>query len=418
MAKLHQVVAPDFLFEMKSRKKIVFVAMSGGVDSSVAALLLKRRGYQVVGIFIHSYNLDGCEEKDARDARLAAAKIKIPFYTWNLEKEYREKVVEYMVRGYRQGITPNPDIVCNQEIKFGLFFKKAIEAGADFVATGHYVQKRDSKIRTRLNPSASHRFVDSDKFVASDRFVVSHRFVDSDAFVVLNRYRLFQAKDKNKDQSYFLWTLKQEQLKHCLFPIGRYLKPEVRQIAEKAGLPNARKKDSQGICFLGKIKMIDFLKQRIPEKRGAVLTVEGEEIGEHRGVWFYTIGQRHIGILNFCGRRSDSSEPHYVVEKDVKKNILIVAQGENHPALYKNEINLTQVNFINPQLITNNKEQHVCARVRYRQTLAKAKLTCYQSSTINCRLIFEKPVKFIAPGQSAVFYGKNQELLGGGIISI
>ena len=357
--------------------------MSGGVDSSVAALLLKKRGYQVIGVFIHSYNLDGCEEKDAQDARLVAAKINIPFYAWNLEKEYREKVVEYMVRGYCQGITPNPDVVCNQEIKFGLFFKKAIQAGADFVATGHYVRKMQNAKCKNQNDNSKCKI-----------------------------FKLLQAKDKNKDQSYFLWTLDQNRLKHCLFPIGRYLKSEVRQIAKKAGLSTAQKKDSQGICFLGKIKLFDFLKQRIPEKRGAVLTAEGEEIGEHRGVWFYTIGQRHIGILKFRGQRSGSGEPYYVAGKDIKKNILIVAQGQNHPAFFHSKIDLKNVNFVNP-CYSDIKEQKIWIRVRYRQPLALAQLV---KTANRYQVLFDQPQKFIAEGQSAVFYAKNKELIGGGII--
>lgn len=374
----------DMSFKQANKKKLVFAAMSGGVDSSVAALLLKRRGYQTVGVFIHSYNLDGCEEKDAEDARITAAKIGIPFYVWNLEKEYREKVVEYMIDGYRRGFTPNPDVVCNEKIKFGLFLEKALRAGADYVATGHYIKIQKSKVKDQN---------------------------DNSKFKIV--YKLFQAKDKNKDQSYFLWTLGQTQLKHCLFPIGEYLKPEVRKIAEKAGLPTAEKKDSQGICFLGKIRLFDFLRQYIPEKRGRVLTVEGEEIGEHRGVWFYTIGQRHIGILNFRGRKSDSGKPYYVVRKDVKRNILIVAQGQDHPALYHKKINLTGVNFINPLEASKILKQKVFVRVRYRQPLTPATLISKRNAY---ELLFDQPQKFVAEGQSAVFYGKDGELLGGGII--
>jgi tRNA-specific 2-thiouridylase len=213
------------------------------------------------------------------------------------------------------------------------------------------------------------------------------------------------ARDARKDQSYFLWTLTQEQLKHCLFPIGDYLKPQVRAIARKAGLPTAEKRDSQGICFLGKVNLADFLKKHIPEKRGAVLTTAGEKIGEHDGAEFYTIGQRHIGVSN--------REPIYVTEKNLKNNTLVVAAGEENQALYKKEIELSNVNFINP--IPGSKfPLTVYARARYRQPLAKAKF--YKLQTTNYKLIFEHAQKFIAPGQSAVFYGGGDELLGGGVI--
>lgn len=288
--------------------------MSGGVDSSVAALLLaKNKKYEVIGCFIKGYNVDGCQETDVEDARRTVEFLKIPFYVIDLEKEYKKLVVDYMIDGYRRGITPNPDVMCNREIKFGLFLKRALEMGADFVATGHYAR-------------------------------ISTAEVSKIPF-----FKLFEAKDKNKDQSYFLWTLTQEQLKHCLFPIGDYLKFEVREMARKAGLPTANKKDSQGICFLGMVKFKDFLKQYLPIKKGDVLDVEGKKIGEHDGVWFYTIGQRHIGIKNYKskikGRRE--TKPLYIVEKNIKKNILTVAEGENNSALYKKEIKLTNVNFIN-----------------------------------------------------------------------
>lgn len=383
--------------------------MSGGVDSSVAAYLLKKqKKYDVIGAFIKGYNVDGCQEKDAEDARRAAEYLKIPFYVIDLEEDYKKLVVDYMVDGYKRGITPNPDVMCNKEIKFGLFFKKALELGGDYVATGHYVRKRDSKLRIHSNLRTQFKIAKAfksakDIFVDSDKFVVSHR--------------LYQAKDLSKDQSYFLWTLTQEQLKHCLFPIGGYLKSEVREIARKAGLSTAERKESQGICFLGMVSLKDFLKQYLPVKNGDVLLVlnNGEEkivykkIGTHDGVWFYTVGQRHG--LGIAGKK-----PYYIAEKDIKKNILIVTEGKENPLLYKNEINLTQVNFINPQSIINNKQQRVYARVRYRQALAKAKLICRLSLVVGCKLIFEEPVKFVAPGQSAVFYNKRGELLGGGII--
>ncbi len=356
--------------------------MSGGVDSSVAAFLLKKQGYEVVGVFMRCYNIDGCVERDAEDARRVAEKLTIPFYVWDFEKEYKKKVVEYMVKGYRKGITPNPDVMCNREIKFGLFLKKALKMGADYVASGHYVRLSN---------------IPQDNSTSS-------------------LFSLFQAKDKNKDQSYFLWTLTQKQLKHCLFPIGDYLKPKVREMARKAGLPTADKKDSQGICFLGKVTLDKFLGQYIPKKKGIVLNISGEKLGEHKGAHFYTIGQRHLGISNLKSQISNQ-KPYYVAEKNVKKNIIVVAEGNENPALYKNEIKLTDVNFISPlahSLIRANSRIDVLARLRYRQPLVKAKLI--KLSITNYQLLFTEPVKFVAPGQSAVFYLKNGEMLGGGII--
>jgi tRNA-specific 2-thiouridylase len=348
--------------------KTAFVGLSGGVDSSVAAYLLKKQGYAVVGVFMRCYNLDGCSERDAEDARRVAGHLGIPFYVWDFEEEYKRRVVEYMVDSYRNGITPNPDVMCNREIKFGLFLQKALAAGADFVATGHYVKLKVENPKSKV-------------------------------------VKLFEARDKNKDQSYFLWTLTQAQLRHCLFPIGDYLKPRVREIARRAGLPTAAKKDSQGICFLGQVTIADFLKQYIVEKPGALVTTAGEKIGEHAGAEFYTIGQRHgVGAQ---GR----AQPFYVAEKNLKTNTVTVAEGSEHPALYRKEVGLASVNFINPSFNFQAPSSNlsVMARVRYRQPLFEATL---KSGT----LVFARPQKFIASGQSAVFYSQKGEMLGGGII--
>lgn len=372
--------------KMRETNKKVFVAMSGGVDSSAAVFLLKKKGYDVIGIFMRCYNLDGCAERDAEDARRVAEKLRIPFYVWDFEKEYKKKVVDYMIEGYRMGITPNPDVMCNREIKFGLFLKKALDTGADYIATGHYIRATCNKRHeTKKENHATCRM------------------------------SLAAARDTSKDQSYFLWTLTQAQLKHCLFPIGDYLKSEVREIASKAGLPTAEKKDSQGICFLGKVTLADFLKQYIPEKRGAVLNSDGKKIGEHDGVQFYTIGQRHLGIKNYeLGIRGQCKiKPHYVSEKDIKTNTLIVAEGKDNPALYRKEIELTDVNLINPAIRNSQFAIPVLARVRYRQPLVSAVFIIHNSKFI---IRFDSPVKFVAPGQSAVFYAKNGEMLGGGVI--
>jgi tRNA-uridine 2-sulfurtransferase len=369
-------------------KSKVFVGMSGGVDSSVTALLLKNQGYNVVGVFMRCYNLDGCAERDAEDARRVAEHIGIPFYVWDFEEEYKQRVVEYMIDGYRAGITPNPDVMCNREIKFGLFLEKALAAGADFVATGHYVRKKESKR-------------DEDR-----------------------KFSLFVAHDKNKDQSYFLWTLTQKQLAHCLFPIGNYSKPDVRHIAARAGLPTAAKKDSQGICFLGDISVADFLKQYIPARRGALVTTAGEQIGEHFGAEFYTIGQRHIDadfrFPKTGGVRHDR-EPFYVAAKDAATNTVVVAEGDEHEALYRREIELTSVNFLTGvkdggKNLILEKPPAIFARVRYRQLLAPAKLSRSPLSSGNFRLEFARPQKFVASGQSAVWYSRKGEMLGGGVI--
>lgn len=363
-------------------KKTVFVGMSGGVDSSVAALLLKEQGYDVVGVFMRCYNIDGCADADAEDARRAAEHIRIPFYVWDFEEAYKKRVVEYMIEGYRNGITPNPDVMCNREIKFGLFLEKALAGGADFVATGHYVK------------------IASTPGVSGDKTIFS----------------LHTANDPNKDQSYFLWTLTQEKLQHCLFPIGEYTKPEVRTIARKAGLPTAEKKDSQGICFLGKFSVSDFLKEYIPEKPGALVTTAGEKIGEHSGAEFYTIGQRHIDADFDFPKSGGASErrPFYVSSKDATTNTVVVAEGDDNPALYKDEVVLTQMNFISGTILEMGVNMPVFARVRYRQPVSSANLTALAGGSY--RLQFASPQKFVAEGQSAVFYAENGAMLGGGII--
>jgi tRNA-specific 2-thiouridylase len=358
----------------KSIKKTVFVGMSGGVDSSVAAMLLHRQGYNVVGVFMRCFNVDGCAERDAEDARRVAEHIGIPFYTMDFEEEYKRRVVDYMVQGYAAGLTPNPDVMCNREIKFGLFFQKAMALGADYVATGHYVKLGDQKKGVK----------------------------------VLNA-----ARDRNKDQSYFLWTLTQKHLAHCLFPVGEYTKTRVRAIAKRASLPTATKKDSQGICFLGQVRLEDFLKQYIPERRGVVLSVAGERIGEHAGAQFYTIGQRH-GVGNLKHERGNKiHEPLYVAKKDIRGNTLTVVAGREHPALYRKEIEIVQTNWVSgvPPALPRN----VFARVRYRQPLSAALLKEIKPNRY--KLEFKRPQNFVAPGQSAVWYSGKGEMLGGGVIT-
>ncbi len=354
-------------------QKTVFVGMSGGVDSSLTAALLKEQGYHVVGVHLRCWNVDGCAEQDAEDARRAAEVLEIPFYVFDFEKEYKERVVKYMVDGYKKGITPNPDVMCNQEIKFGLFYQRAISLGADYVATGHYVKL----VRSRSGLA------------------------------------LFAAKDSTKDQSYFLWTLTSKQLEHCLFPLGDLIKrTQVRRLAKKYKLPNALKKDSQGICFLGAVSLPEFLADFIPAKSGDILNIDGEVIGTHKGAQFYTIGQRRgIGV-------GGSDEPLYVAEKDIQQNTLVLAP-ESDALLYKGSVRLTDVNMISSsyKLSVIGSRLPVYVRVRYRQPLVKANLILRGKRGLE--LVFDKPQKFIAPGQSAVMYVKRPqgfEMIGGGVI--
>ena len=342
----------------KVLNKKVFVAMSGGVDSSVAATLLKKEGYTVTGV--HMLCWEGCEDnQDKQDAMRVAAVLDIQFLVWDFKKEYKEAVYDYMIREYMAGRTPNPDVMCNKEIKFGIFLKRALEAGADYIATGHYVRLQ-------------------------------------------RNFRLLAAKDLTKDQSYFLWTLSQDQLKHCLFPIGDYLKTEVRELAKRFGLPVADKKDSQGLCFVGKVDFGEFIKNEIPKKIGAVVSSDGKKIGEHDGAYFYTIGQRHG--LNLGGQ----AQPVFVAEKNSTTNALVVAQVAEDKILFKKTLSAENQNwiFIHPPAFPLKAK----ARIRYRQPLQEAVL--YEGG----RVEFLKAQRAIAPGQSVVFYKESGEMLGGAII--
>lgn len=344
----------------------IFVAMSGGVDSSVAAVLLKQAGFNVAGGFMKCWEekdvLGNCTSAaDEKAARQTARVLKIPLYVFDFTREYKKHVFEYFLNEYRAGRTPNPDVICNKEIKFGIFLDKARKLGFDSIATGHYA--RIQKIKT---------------------------------------WQLLRGVDKNKDQSYFLWQLSQEQLKHCLFPVGDYTKPEVRALARKFKLPNAEKKDSQGICFIGKVKMADFLRKYIKDRPGKIVTTDGRIVGKHNGMHGYTIGQRHgIGL---------AGGPYWVLEKRIKDNVLAVARNEKD--LYKKEVIVENVNWLSR--IEPKMPLRLRAAIRYRQKPEVAVLT----KTINANrytLKFLQHQRAIASGQSAVFY-RGQELLGGGII--
>lgn len=360
--------------------------MSGGVDSSVAALLLKKQGYDVVGVFMKYWadfqSVSGhaenrcCSSEARRDAMKVCSKLNIPFLTWDFQKEFKRSVVDDFISGYKKGITPNPCVVCNKEIKFGLFFEKALKMGADYVATGHYIKIQNLKFKNQNNNSK---------------------------FKIV--YKLFQAKDKNKDQSYFLWNLTQEQLKYCLFPIGDYLKSKVRQIAKQAGLPVALKKESQEICFVKDKDLYGFLKTRIHTGKGPIIKLKTKKkIGEHNGVQFYTIGQRvPVG----------GTGPYYVINKNLKKNQLIVVKKDDKNSFYK-EIALKNVNWISGQ---PPKSAKILARTRYRQPLVRCQVSGAKYQVLSIKVVFNKPQKFVAPGQSAVFYDKEGKLLGGGVIN-
>jgi tRNA-specific 2-thiouridylase len=364
-------------------RKTVFVAMSGGVDSSVAALLLKQKGFEVVGVFMKNWseNIPGtvqCStEADQQSARQVAAQLKIPFYTWDFEKQYRQLVFEPMVHAYANGLTPNPDVVCNQRIKFGLFLEKALKLGADYMATGHYVKKLKTK-NLKLKTI----------------------------------YKLAVAKDKNKDQSYFLWTLNQDQLQYCLFPIGDYLKPRVRQIAKTNGLITADRKDSQGLCFVGKVDFANFLEKYLPGSSGKIMAVSknslgqyiGQVIGSHPGLHFFTLGQRQgIGI--------GGGLPYYAAAKDAVKNYLYVANKDMALELFPPRVKLNQVNFISG--LTLNKKQKFLVRYRYRQLLSQAVIEPGPNQTLTVDL--GKNSFGVTPGQSMVFY-QGRTMIGGGVI--
>ena len=392
-------------------KKRVIVGLSGGVDSSVAAYLLKKEGYEVIGLFMknwHDESVTLSNEcpwlEDSNDAMLVAEKIGIPFQTIDLSKEYKKRIVDYMFNEYSKGRTPNPDILCNREIKFDVFLKIALSLGAELVATGHYCQK------------------DSFQMKSGEKI-----------------YQLIQGKDKNKDQSYFLCQLNQKQLEKIIFPIGHLNKSEVRSIASKQKLTTAKKKDSQGLCFIGKVSLPEFLQQKLKPKRGKIIKIsnrhskfkmskikkevlvetakkykynanDGEFIGEHNGAHFFTIGQRKgLSLGGF-------KEPLFVIDTDIRKNIIYVGEGKSHPGLYRKALKVSknEIHWIRNDLqLSTGEKLEISARIRYRQSLQKAIL--YQ--TENEMLVsFENPQSAITSGQFVAWYHK-KELLGSGVIS-
>jgi tRNA-specific 2-thiouridylase len=389
--------------------KRVVVGLSGGVDSSVAAYLLMEQGYEVIGMFMKNWHDDSVTISnecpwldDSNDAMIVAQHLGIPFQAIDLSAEYKARIVDYMFNEYQRGRTPNPDVLCNREIKFDIFLNAALKLGADFVATGHYARKGET--------------------------VVDGKPV----------YQLLGGKDPNKDQSYFLCQLTQEQLSRSLFPVGELLKPEVRAIAKKIGLVTADKKDSQGLCFVGKVHLPEFLQQRLEPKKGKVIEVpfdspafkngfgdhdlesitlpyvlepaSGKIVGEHNGAHYYTIGQRKG--LNLGGY----AKPLFVIGTDTDKNIIYTGMGEDHPGLYRKGLFIPNADehWIRKDLkLKVGESRDYVARIRYRQKLERCTLHKKENGLY---IIFEKPMKSITPGQFAAWYD-GEELIGSGIIN-
>lgn len=346
----------------------VYVGMSGGVDSSVTAALLLEQGYDVTGVYMKNWSQDlpGFEcpwKEDYQDAKRVAVQLGIPFKMYDFEKEYRERVVDYMLDGYKAGITPNPDIMCNQEVKFKLFLETALADGADMIATGHYARIADGQLLTGV--------------------------------------------DGNKDQSYFLYRVQEDALRKSLMPIGEYEKPAVRELARKHGLSTAEKKDSQGICFVGKVGIKEFLQQFVTTEPGPIVDAAGKVIGQHDGALFYTIGQRH-------GLDVGGGLPYYVVGKDMSKNEVYVTTDLQDPKLWTRELTITSPHWINAAPVDGASYS---VRTRYRAPLVACSVSADGS---DWKIVMEDEVRALTPGQSAVLYenvGKESyRVVGGGIV--
>jgi len=394
-------------------KKKVFVGLSGGVDSAVSAALLKEQGYEVVGVYMKNWSGDDfgiqadCPwEIDQADAEAVCMHLKIEFRSFNFEKQYREAVVSYFFDEYSKGRTPNPDVMCNKEIKFKLFLEKALEEGADFIATGHYARKIED-------------------FSGNNKMQIPNSKKAQSSKLRNQNSKLLTGIDDNKNQVYFLYNITQEQLSKTLFPVGHLTKPEVRELAKKLGLPNAEKPDSQGICFIGKINVLQFLMKNIPEKKGEIRDIDTNlVVGEHNGIYFYTIGQREG--LKIGGQ----SIPYYVCSKDSQKNILYVCHGDNHPALFKKEVELENLHLISFEItgqadkLKLTQMSNLSAMIRYRQKPQRGQLRINNEQLTIGNLndanklttfIFDEPQRAVASGQSLVIFN-GEECLGGGII--
>ncbi|MEI8249234.1 MAG: tRNA 2-thiouridine(34) synthase MnmA [Candidatus Taylorbacteria bacterium] len=385
----------------------VYVGMSGGVDSSVSALLLKQAGYDVTGVFIKVWQPDWitCNWKEERiEAMRAAAHIGIPFVTLDLVQEYKTEVIDYMIAEYKAGRTPNPDVMCNREVKFGAFWRWAYAQGADFVATGHYARVE----KHALDSLPSGRASKPAGFVlCSRRRAAQCPSVNKSSAC----FDLLTGIDANKDQSYFLWTLNQNDLEHIMFPIGHLTKPEVRALAKKHKLPNAEKKDSQGLCFIGKIDVKEFLSHYIHTEKGNVLNEKGEIIGTHEGALLLTIGERHGFTIT---KKTPHDTPYYILRKDIANNTIIVGQKISETrssATGTQKINLERVNWTGLIPAIGSKLQ---ARTRYRQPLQGITILSINEDTVVVECEHVQDV--VAPGQSLVIYN-GEQCIGGGIIS-
>jgi len=355
----------DVYQSMPKAHPTVFVGMSGGVDSSVAAALLKQQGYEVVGVFMKNWSEDVpggfCNaEADFADVRAVCQHLDIPYYTFNFEAEYKQRVLSYFFSEYKAGRTPNPDVMCNKEIKFELFLKKALSLGADYIATGHYAQK-----------------------------------VEKDG-----RHQMLKGNDPIKDQTYFLYNLTQAQLSKTLFPVGKYPKKQVRALAKKFKLPTATKKDSQGICFIGPVDVREFLKTVLKVKPGQIVDQEGKVLGRHEGAWFYTIGQRRVEGL------AGQPEPLYVVSTDIQRNLVVVGPDS---ATYAKGVILDKLHLVDPQSKPSNRLE---AKPRYGPDIYPGQL---HQKNRQWQFIFDTPQRALTPGQSLVIYDK-KICLGGGVI--
>ncbi len=352
--------------------KRIVVGMSGGVDSSVTALLLRDEGYDVQCIFMKNWEEDSDEcpaEQDYKDALIACDTLGLPLHSVNFAKEYRDNVFQYFLHEYKAGRTPNPDVLCNREIKFNVFLDYALKLGADMIATGHYARIQYKN----------------------------------------DQYCLLKGADSNKDQSYFLYLLGQKELSKSLFPIGDMPKNDVRDLAKKAGLNTSDKKDSTGICFIGERDFKSFLQQYLPAKPGDIVTDTGKIVGQHDGLMYYTLGQRKgIGV---GGGHGDAEAPWYVIEKDLIHNHLIIGQGHDHPKLFTSHLNADQLHWIGTPPENGEK---LNAKIRYRQKDQTCQIEYEGTNLLKVR--FDEPQFAVTPGQSVVFY-HGDECLGGGIIT-
>jgi len=353
--------------------------MSGGVDSSVTALLLKEQGYDVIGIFMK--NWDDTDEngvctatEDYKDVAKVADQIGIPYYSVNFEKEYWDRVFEYFLAEYRAGRTPNPDVMCNKEIKFKAFLDYALDLGADYVATGHYAQ------------------------VVRDEDGLTH---------------MLRGVDNNKDQTYFLSQLSQDQLAKTMFPLGGMEKSEVRAIAQRANLATAKKKDSTGICFIGERRFNDFLKQYLPAQPGKIVLDNGKEVGEHHGLMYYTLGQR--GGIGLGGMKGASEGAWFVLHKDVANNRLVVGQGHDHPLMQSTQLWSEAIDWVAGEQNIPAEGLRCTAKTRYRQPDQACTVFIDENSEHGVRVEFDEPQRAVTPGQSVVFYS-DEVCLGGGVI--